>query len=78
MIKWITALLGFTYFRFGGAILGYFLGSILEQLLKGKIKTHLEAGFKGCARTIATPLLSLAAIVIKADGRLMSVNSVYA
>ena len=31
MLKWITAILGYSYFRFGGALLGYFLGSILEH-----------------------------------------------
>ena len=71
MIKWITALLGFTYFRFGGAILGYFLGSILEQLFKGQNQNPFGSVQFQRMRTeqVQLNLLSLAAIVIKADGR---------
>ena len=71
MIKWITALLGFTYFRFGGAILGYFLGSILEQLFKGQNQNPFRSVQFQRMRTeqVQLNLLSLAAIVIKADGK---------
>ena len=34
MIKWIGAALGYTYLRFGGAVLGYFIGSMIEGLMK--------------------------------------------
>ena len=71
MIKWITALLGYTYFRFGGAILGYFLGSILEQLFKGQNQNPFRSVQFQRMRTeqVQLNLLSLAAIVIKADGK---------
>ena len=71
MIKWITALLGYTYFRFGGAILGYFLGSILEQLFKGQNQNPFGSVQFQRMRTeqVQLNLLSLAAIVIKADGK---------
>ena len=67
MIKWITALLGYTYFRFGGAILGYFLGSILEQLFQQQPKNPF--GKRMRTEQVQLNLLSLAAIVIKADGK---------
>lgn len=72
MIKWIAAGLGFLYFRFGGAILGYFIGSMLEQLV-GSQKTPSFAQ-RSVYSTLAQDevelnLLALAAIVIKADGK---------
>ena len=71
MIKWITALLGYTYFRFGGAILGYFLGSMFEQLFQQQNKNPFGQVQFQRMRTeqVQLNLLSLAAIVIKADGK---------
>lgn len=71
MIKWITAILGYTYFRFGGAILGYFIGSILEQLFRqGQGKSFGGVQFQRMRTDqVQLNLLSLAAIVIKADGK---------
>ena len=71
MIKWITAFLGYTYFRFGGAILGYFLGSVLEQLFQQQPKNPFGNVQFQRMRTeqVQLNLLSLAAIVIKADGK---------
>lgn len=71
MIKWITALLGYTYFRFFGAILGYFIGSILEQLFRQEQRNPFGNVQFQRMRTdqVQLNLLSLAAIVIKADGK---------
>jgi len=71
MLKWITAILGYTYFRFGGAILGYFLGSILEQLFNPNKRSAFGSIRFQQMRTdqVQLNLLSLAAIVIKADGK---------
>lgn len=71
MIKWITALLGYTYFRFFGAIIGYFIGSILEQMFLGKQGNPFgNVQFQRMqADQVQLNLLSLAAIVIKADGK---------
>ena len=71
MLKWITAILGYTYFRFGGAILGYFLGSILEQLFNPNKRSAFGSIQFQQMRTdqVQLNLLSLAAIVIKADGK---------
>ena len=71
MIKWITAILGYTYFRFFGAILGYFIGSMLEQVfLKKPTNPFGNIQFQRMqADQVQLNLLSLAAIVIKADGK---------
>ncbi|GAA4276590.1 TerB family tellurite resistance protein [Aquimarina mytili] len=73
MIKWFIAILGYVFFRFPGAILGFLLGSLLDST---SIKT--SGGFKKVfsqGEEKVTPadfelnLLSLSSIVIKADGR---------
>lgn len=71
MLKWIFALLGYTYFRFGGAILGYFLGSTLEQLFfTSKQNPFGQVQFQRMPiDQVQLNLLALAAIVIKADGK---------
>ena len=71
MIKWIGAALGYTYLRFGGAVLGYFIGSMIE----GLIKRSSGASFNATSfRTMGSNqfelnLLALAAMVIKADNK---------
>lgn len=73
MIRWLLALLGFTFFRFPGAILGFILGTIFDNIQLGKTKTTRGSIF-GQNKTEVTPadfelnLLSLASLVIKADG----------
>ena len=71
MIKWITAILGYTYFRFGGAILGYFIGSILEQLFRQDRPNPFASvqSQRMQKDQVQLNLLSLAAIVSKADGK---------
>lgn len=71
MIKWVTAILGYTYFRFGGAILGYFIGSVLEQLFRQDRRNPFASVQSQRMQTnqVQLNLLSLAAIVIKADGK---------
>ncbi|MDC1080820.1 TerB family tellurite resistance protein [Flavobacteriaceae bacterium] len=71
MIKWIGAALGYTYLRFGGAVLGYFIGSMIEGLMK----RSSGASFNSTSfRTMGSNqfelnLLALAAMVIKADNK---------
>ena len=71
MIKWVTAILGYTYFRFGGAILGYFIGSVLEQFFRQASRNPFASVTFQRMQTdqVQLNLLSLAAIVIKADGK---------
>ncbi|MFD2517454.1 tellurite resistance TerB family protein [Salinimicrobium flavum] len=74
MIKWIAALLGFMFYGFRGAILGFILGSIIDSLTSSS-----RGGFKVFSEEKQGPvtpgdfelhLLSLSAIVIKSDGRI--------
>ena len=68
MIKWITAFLGYSFFRFPGALLGFFIGGIVERFFyssgswsQQRVQTNRPAAFQ-------LNLLALAATVIKADG----------
>lgn len=71
MIKWITALFGYIYFRFFGAIIGYFIGSILEQIFQqNRSNPFGNVQFQRMdTDQVQLNLLSLAALVIKADGK---------
>ncbi|MDR9399881.1 MAG: TerB family tellurite resistance protein [Psychroflexus sp.] len=71
MLKWIGAILGYMARGFVGAIIGLFIGSILDALFKNvQVKT---GGSFGGSQSV-TPqdfelnLLSLASLVIRADG----------
>ncbi|MAM28147.1 MAG: molecular chaperone DjlA [Flavobacteriaceae bacterium] len=75
MIRWLAAVLGYTFFRFPGAILGFLLGSLIDNMIGGK-----KSGGRGSQQVFqqrseqVSPadfelnLLSLASLVIKADG----------
>ncbi|MDC6350431.1 TerB family tellurite resistance protein [Zeaxanthinibacter sp. PT1] len=72
MIKWIAAILGYFFFRLPGALIGFFLGSLLDsQTRSGGGRTV----FSDFTRQQVSPsdfelhLLSLCSIVIKADGQ---------
>ncbi len=73
MIRWFAAILGYSFFRFPGAVLGFLLGSIFDNMNSGKTRPERRSIF-GQPRDRVTPadfelnLLSLASIVIKADG----------
>ena len=62
MFKWAAALLGYYFFRFPGAIFGYFTGALIEQYNKRSFYNNINpADFE-------INLLALASTVIKADG----------
>lgn len=70
MIKWFAALLGFMFYGFRGALLGFIIGSLIDSLTSSS-----RGGFTMFREEPqVTPgdfelhLLSLSAIVIKADG----------
>lgn len=73
MIKWFAAILGYSIFRFPGAILGFLLGSFLENF--NSSKRGGSTIFQDLTRQNVSPadfelnLLSLCSIVIKADGQ---------
>lgn len=71
-MKWLAAILGYSFFRFPGAILGFLVGSFLDNLTgKGG---GAETIFRDMTRQSVSPadfelnLLSLCSIVMKADG----------
>lgn len=68
MLSWILALLGFFVFRFPGAFIGYLIGYYLDQIKVSRptVTTH-RAGVSPA--DFELNLLSLASLVIKADGK---------
>lgn len=74
-MKWIGAIIGFFYMRFGGAILGFILGSILDRIFRGSSSTGGFGKMFQEDRGQVSPgdfelnLLSLSSLVIKADGK---------
>lgn len=79
MIRWLAALLGYMFFRIPGAIIGFLLGSIFDNMNSGKTKSGRRSIFQQ-PRDRVTPadfelnLLSLASLVIKADGKVSQVE----
>ncbi len=78
MIKWFAAVIGYSVFRFPGAVLGFLVGSAIDSFTtKGKGSIGRGAGtvYKDIRRGPVSPadfelhLLSLCSIVIKADGK---------
>jgi hypothetical protein len=69
MVKWFGAILGYFLFRLPGALLGFFLGSLVDGMNKGG-----GSIFRDLGRAQVSPqdfelhLISLCSIVIKADG----------
>lgn len=78
MIKWFAAVIGYSVFRFPGAVLGFLVGSAIDSFAtKGNGSIGRGAGtvYKDIRRGPVSPadfelhLLSLCSIVIKADGK---------
>ena len=73
MLKWIGAFIGFMFRGFLGALAGYLIGSLLDLVLMPK-RNRNPFGGSFQTRQSVTPgdfelnLLSLASLVIKADG----------
>ena len=74
MIRWFLGLLGMVYFRWPGAILGFVIGSVIDNINAGKTYNRGGSIF-GRTATQNIPaefelkLLALASVVIKADGK---------
>lgn len=78
MIKWIAAIIGFR-FGFGGAVIGFVIGSIIEQFIKTggyaartqrrAYRRPYQQRVQRSPRDFEVNLLSLSAVVIKADGQ---------
>ncbi|UJH90320.1 TerB family tellurite resistance protein [Antarcticibacterium sp. 1MA-6-2] len=72
MFKWILAVIGFMFYRYAGAILGFILGTVIDNWSRSS-GTYKNV-FSGEAQTVSPGdfelnLLSLCSIVIKADGK---------
>jgi len=68
MIKWFAALMGYYLMRFPGAILGFFIGSFIDQWNKGGTFNASLGRNSLKPEIFELNLLALAATVIKADG----------
>ncbi|WP_435625856.1 TerB family tellurite resistance protein [Flagellimonas sp.] len=74
MIKWVAAFLGYFLLRFPGAILGFLVGSFLDNLNGGGQRNARDI-FREYTQPNVSPadfelnLLSLCSIIIKADGQ---------
>lgn len=72
MIKWFAAILGYFVFRLPGAIIGFLLGSFIDNMNGSQGPATV---FRDTSRQRVSPadfelnLLSLCSIVIKADGQ---------
>lgn len=79
MIKWVLAVLGYFVYGIRGAILGFFIGSILDSFSSSSSK----GGFTSFQEKKVSPqdfelhLLSLSALVIRADGKVSQVELDY-
>tara|TARA_S200000501_G_scaffold90443_3_gene83620 strand:- start:1948 stop:2673 length:726 start_codon:yes stop_codon:yes gene_type:complete len=68
MIKWFAAFMGYYFLRFPGAILGFFVGSFIDQMNKGAQFSYSIGRNRMQPEVFELNLLALAATVIKADG----------
>ncbi len=73
MIKWLGAILGFSFRGFFGAVVGYLIGSLIDSLVGSKGSSNFKTVFNQQGETVSPGdfelnLLSLCSIVIKADG----------
>lgn len=72
MIRWIAAIIGYSLFRFPGAVVGFLLGSVFENFSKssgdGKQTIFNQTRGRVTSAEFELNLLSLASLVIKADG----------
>ncbi len=64
MTRWILALLGYTFWRFPGALFGYILGGLIENN-----KLNKNSFNRISSRDFELNLLALASLLIKADGK---------
>ena len=74
MIRWFLSILGMVYFRWPGAILGFIVGNIIDNMNAGKTYTSGGRIFgRGPSQNVPAEfelkLLTLASVVIKADGK---------
>ena len=69
MIKWLAAILGYSFLKFPGAIIGFFIGSFIELLSKNSFNIR-TGSYSIKPEKFELNLLALSAIIIKADGKI--------
>jgi len=80
MFKWILAVLGFIFFRYPGAILGFIIGTLIDNWKRssGGFNTVFSGeGQRVSPGDFELNLLSLASLVIKADGNVSQSEMAY-
>lgn len=83
MFRWIGAILGYTFYRFAGAIVGFLIGSFIDNMSGRKGRGGFQTVFDQQRSDRVSPadfelnLLSLASLVIKADGTVSQVELDY-
>ena len=68
-VRWLFAFIGYMIFRFPGALLGFFLGTLFEAANSGRINTSFQTT-PVSQQDFELRLLALASMVIKADGKI--------
>ena len=69
MIKWIAAFIGYYLFRFPGAMLGFFIGGMIDRYKQGSSSIFQTSFSSNQPGKLQLNLLALSATVIKADGQ---------
>lgn len=69
MIKWVAAVIGYSFLRLPGAILGFLVGGFFEFLSKNKIQIRTSS-YAINPEIFQLNLLALSALIIKADGKI--------
>ena len=69
MIKWVAAVIGYSFLRFPGAILGFMIGGFFEFLSKNSLQIRTSS-YAINPETFQLNLLALSALIIKADGKI--------
>ena len=67
MIKWIGAFMGYYFFRFPGAMMGFFIGGMIDNFKNNSGSVFQTRFSSSQAGTLQLNLLYLAATVIKAN-----------
>lgn len=74
MFRWFAAIIGYIFYRFPGAVIGFLLGSMIDGMMGSSSSGSYKKVFRQPGGDRVSPadfelnLLSLASLVIKADG----------
>lgn len=69
MLRWFLVILGYIIFRFPGAVIGYLIGSLLESNSSRPSFNPYQSSRQVTPADFELNLLSLASLVVKADGK---------